>query len=156
MSKYKHQLSPEKITTGKKMYSLLAIGWNKSQITVCRVKIGTPTTTGKNYDRKKKCTAIFDDHQLYDPKSFVFFASFKTFRCSWVSPYLIFRKNENYELWYVSVCVVFCVLCSNQWPDDCTFFPVVMYFDTDGYLRFNSTIDQTTVYFFSGRNFFWL
>jgi hypothetical protein len=31
----------------------LAAGWNKSQITVCCVKIQTPTTTGKNYDRKK-------------------------------------------------------------------------------------------------------
>ncbi len=28
----------------------------------------------------------------------------------------------------VSVCVVFCVLCSNQQPDDCTFFsPVVIF-----------------------------
>jgi hypothetical protein len=61
-----------------KRYSRLAVGRNKSQITVCRVKIQTPTitgkimtgkkgtvvwpsvgiheptTTGKNYDRKKK------------------------------------------------------------------------------------------------------
>ncbi len=26
----------------------------------------------------------------------------------------------------VSVCVVFCVLCSNQRPDNCTFFPDVI------------------------------
>jgi hypothetical protein len=38
----------------KKRYSRLAVGWNKSQITVCRVKIQTPTTTGKNYGRKKR------------------------------------------------------------------------------------------------------
>ncbi len=78
----------DQITTGKnydrkKRYSRLAVSWNKSQITVCRVKIQTPTitgkitagkkvtvvwpsvgirvkirtpnsTTGKNYDRKKK------------------------------------------------------------------------------------------------------
>jgi hypothetical protein len=49
----------DQITTGKnydrkKRYSHLAVVWNKSQITVCRVKIQTPTITGKNYDRKKK------------------------------------------------------------------------------------------------------
>ncbi len=42
-------------TTGKnydrkKRYGRLAVGWNKSQITVCRVKIRTPTITGKKYD----------------------------------------------------------------------------------------------------------
>jgi hypothetical protein len=42
-----------KNTTRKKRYSRLAVGWNKSQITVCRVKIRTSTTTGKNYDQKK-------------------------------------------------------------------------------------------------------
>ncbi len=47
------------ITTGKnydwkKRYSCLVDGWNKSQITVCHVKIWRPITTGKNYDRKKK------------------------------------------------------------------------------------------------------
>jgi hypothetical protein len=26
----------------------------------------------------------------------------------------------------VSVCVVFCVLCFNRQPDNCTFFPVVI------------------------------
>jgi hypothetical protein len=40
-------------TTGKnydrkKRYSRLAIGCNKSQITICHVKIQTPTITGKN------------------------------------------------------------------------------------------------------------
>ncbi len=55
----------------------------------------------------------------------------------------------------VSVCVVFCVLCSN-----CTLFfsghnffqfcnNWCSYFDmTDGYLRFISTVGQTTVRFF--------
>ncbi len=48
----------DQITTGKKydrkkMYSHLAVGWNKSQITVCRVKIQTPTITGKIMTRKK-------------------------------------------------------------------------------------------------------
>ncbi len=55
------KLQPEKITTEKKWYSRLAVGWNKSQITVCRVKIQTPTITGKNYDPKKKrynCLAV--------------------------------------------------------------------------------------------------
>ncbi len=62
MSKYEHQLRPEKnttkkkvqssgrlcfsnhrkkITTQKKRYSRLTDGWNKSQITVCCVKIRT-------------------------------------------------------------------------------------------------------------------
>ncbi len=65
----------------------------------------------------------------------------------------------------VSVCVVFCVLCSNRRPDDCTFICYSLiffqfcnnwcfYFDTTvGYLRFISTIGQMTVPFFSGRNF---
>ncbi len=76
------KLQPEKFSTRKKRYSRLAVGWNKSQITICRVKIQTPTitgkittgnkgtvvwpsvgirvnirtptTTGKNYDRKKR------------------------------------------------------------------------------------------------------
>ncbi len=39
------KLQPEKITTGKKRYSCLANGWNRSQITVCRVKIRTPIIT---------------------------------------------------------------------------------------------------------------
>ncbi len=39
------KLQPEKIMTGKKRYSCLADGWNKSQITVCRVKIRTPIIT---------------------------------------------------------------------------------------------------------------
>ncbi len=61
----------------------------------------------------------------------------------------------------VSVCVVFCVLCSNRWPDDCTFFSGCnffqfcnnwcSYFDTtDSYLRFISTVGQTTVPFYGG------
>ncbi len=39
------QITTRKIMTGKKRYSRLADGWNKSQITICRVKI--------HYDRKK-------------------------------------------------------------------------------------------------------
>ncbi len=64
----------------------------------------------------------------------------------------------------VSVCVVLCVLCSNQRPDDCTFFSGRDFFQfcnnwcpyydmTDGYLRFISTVGQTTVPFFSGSIF---
>ncbi len=52
------KLQPEKITTGKKRYSRLAIGWNKSQITVCHLKRQTPTITGKNYDRKKRYSRL--------------------------------------------------------------------------------------------------
>ncbi len=37
----------------KKRYSRLAVSWNKSQITICRLKRQTPTITGKNYNRKK-------------------------------------------------------------------------------------------------------
>ncbi len=48
----------KKITTGKKRYCHLAVGWNKSQITVCRVKIRTPTITGKKYDRKKRYSRL--------------------------------------------------------------------------------------------------
>jgi hypothetical protein len=43
----------------KKRYSRLAVGWNKSQITVCRVKIRTPTITGKITTRKKKVTVVW-------------------------------------------------------------------------------------------------
>jgi hypothetical protein len=47
-SNYKRkQLRPEK------RYSCLAVGRNKSQITVCCLKRQTPTITGKNYNRKK-------------------------------------------------------------------------------------------------------
>jgi hypothetical protein len=53
------------ITTGKhydlkKRYSHLAVSWKKSQLTVCHVKIQTPTITGNNYDQKKRysCLAI--------------------------------------------------------------------------------------------------
>jgi hypothetical protein len=53
----------DQITTGKnydrkKRYSCIAIGWNKSQITVCCVKIQTPTITGKKYDRKKRYSRL--------------------------------------------------------------------------------------------------
>jgi hypothetical protein len=49
----------DQITTGKnydrkKKYSRLAVGWNKSQITICPVKIQTLTLTGKHYNRKKR------------------------------------------------------------------------------------------------------
>jgi hypothetical protein len=54
MSKYKHQLSLEKNTTGKKG----TVVW-PSQITVCRVKIQTPTITGKKYYEKKQGTGIW-------------------------------------------------------------------------------------------------
>jgi hypothetical protein len=47
------KLRPEKITTGKKRYGRLAVGRNKSQINVCRVKIQTPTITGKITTGKK-------------------------------------------------------------------------------------------------------
>ncbi len=48
------KLQPEKITAGKR-YSRLAEGWNKSQITVCCVKIQTPIITKleKNTTGKK-------------------------------------------------------------------------------------------------------
>ena len=53
----------DQITTGKnydqkKRYSRLAVGWNKSQITFCRVKIQTPTITRKNYDQKKSYSRV--------------------------------------------------------------------------------------------------
>jgi hypothetical protein len=51
MSKYKHQLSPEKITTGKKG----TVVWPSVGI---RVKIQTPTMTGKKYDRKKRYSRL--------------------------------------------------------------------------------------------------
>jgi hypothetical protein len=56
-----------------------------------------------------------------------------------------------------------CEIYSNQWPDDCTFFPIVIFFSrnwcsffdmTDSYLRFISTVGLTAVSFFSGLNFF--
>jgi hypothetical protein len=39
------KLQPEKITSRKKRYSCLADGRNKSQMTICRVKIRTPIIT---------------------------------------------------------------------------------------------------------------
>ncbi len=56
-----HQLSLEKLQPEKKNYSRLAIGWNKS---LCRVKIPTPTTTGKKFDRKKKGTVICNTRNI--------------------------------------------------------------------------------------------
>jgi hypothetical protein len=54
------KLQPEKITTTKKRNSRLAIGWNKSQITVCRVKIRTPTITRKFTTQKKRYSRLAD------------------------------------------------------------------------------------------------
>jgi hypothetical protein len=50
------QITTGKNMTRKKRYSRLAKGWNKSQITVCRVKIRTPIITKleKIKTRKKK------------------------------------------------------------------------------------------------------
>jgi hypothetical protein len=53
----------DQITTGKnyvrkKRYSHLAVGWNKSQITICHVKIQTPTITRK-ITTKKKGTVVW-------------------------------------------------------------------------------------------------
>ncbi len=42
------KLRLEKITTKKKRYSRLAVGWNKSPINLYCVKIRTPTITRKN------------------------------------------------------------------------------------------------------------
>jgi hypothetical protein len=42
----------------KKRYSRLAVGWNKSPIIVCRVKIQTPTITGKITTRKKRYSRL--------------------------------------------------------------------------------------------------
>ncbi len=42
----------------KKRYSRLAVGWNKSQITVCHVKIQTPTITGKITTPKKRYSRL--------------------------------------------------------------------------------------------------
>ncbi len=48
------QITTEKnYDQNKKRYSPLAVDWNKSQLTICCVKIQTPTITGKNYDQKK-------------------------------------------------------------------------------------------------------
>ncbi len=48
-----NQTTTGKITTGKKRYSRLAVGWNKSQIIICCAKIQTPTITGKITTGKK-------------------------------------------------------------------------------------------------------
>jgi hypothetical protein len=52
------KLQPEKNYDRKKRYSRLAVGWNKSQITVCRLKRQTPAITRKNYDRKKRYSRL--------------------------------------------------------------------------------------------------
>ncbi len=44
------------------------------------------------------------------------------------------------------MCVVFCVLCSNRRPDDCTFFP--------GAFFSSFQLTARLLYFFSGCNFF--
>ena len=49
----------KKLRPQKKRYSRLAVGWNKSQITVCHVKIRTPTIiTGKITTRKKRYSRL--------------------------------------------------------------------------------------------------
>jgi hypothetical protein len=55
MSKYKHQLSLEKITNYYRKKGTVI--W-PSQITVCRVKIQTPTITGKKYYQKKRYSRL--------------------------------------------------------------------------------------------------
>jgi hypothetical protein len=76
----------EKLTTRKKMYSRLTNGWNKSQITICHVKIWTTMffklpeklTTGKktnsrltdgwNKSQITFCCVKIRTHQFYDWK----------------------------------------------------------------------------------------
>ncbi len=52
------KLQPEKKYDRKKRNSRLAVGWKKSQITVCRLKRQTPTITGKSYDWKKRYSRL--------------------------------------------------------------------------------------------------
>jgi hypothetical protein len=52
------QITTRKNYDWKKRYGCLAVGWSKSQITVCCVKIRTPTITGKNYDWKKRYSRL--------------------------------------------------------------------------------------------------
>jgi hypothetical protein len=98
---------------------------------------------------------VLDCHQLTPPNS-------KTIRrkIMWSQFPLEGRVAKLILLVVVSVCIVFRVLCSNRRPDDCTFFfsgriffqfcnNWCSYFDmTEGYLRFISTVGQTTVPFF--------
>ncbi len=49
---------PEKITTRKKMYSRLTDSWNKSQMTVCRVKIRTHQLWLEKITNGKKGTIL--------------------------------------------------------------------------------------------------
>jgi hypothetical protein len=98
---------------------------------------------------------VLDCHQLTPSNS-------KTIRrkIMWSQFPLEGRVAQLILLVIASVCIVFCVLCSNQRPDDCTFFfsgrnffqfcnNWCLYFDrTYGYLRFISTVGKTTVPFF--------
>ena len=53
------KLQPEKITTTKKRYSRLAVGWNKSQITVCRVKYEHQLSPEKVTTQKKSLQSLW-------------------------------------------------------------------------------------------------
>ncbi len=170
MSKYKHQLSPEKLRLEKKVQlcgrQLEYVSKYKHQI-VRLEKI----TTGRNKRYKSKT-------QQAQP--------WQVAACAWrwgaAVPWFggataLPMEREGAKplegrvvrltlLVVVSVCVVFCVLCSNQRPDICTFFPILILYS---FVRIGFCIltRQTVIwdlfqpsarrlYLFSGRNFFWL
>jgi hypothetical protein len=153
------KLQPKKITTGKR-YSRLAVGWNKSQITICCLKRQTPTITGKNYDRKKRysCLAVgwntcqnmntnydqknYDQKIRYSCLAYTICNSRNILLCHDLVAPLLYPSRERGQSrwrvgWHGSSCwlLCLCVLC---------------------FVFCAPTNDQTTVPFFSGRIFFQL
>ncbi len=63
----------DQITTGKKRYSRLAVGWNKSPITVCHVKIQTPPIT---FNLRKFLFGFFILQEQWDPNFLLLCISF--------------------------------------------------------------------------------
>jgi hypothetical protein len=162
VSKYEHQLQPEKnyepkkkvkssgrlcfsnhrnkLRPKKKRYSRLTDRWNKSQITICHVKtqthkLGLKKIMTGNKVRYSSVISKYEHHQSH------------------------FNWHDS-SCWLLCLCVlcfVFCAPTDNQ--TTAPFFSGRNFFQfcnntTDGYLRFISTVGQMTVPFFSARNFF--
>ncbi len=167
MSKYKHQLSLEKITNKKKG----TVVW-PSQITVCRVKIQTPTITGKNYSQEKKVQLSgLRPEKITTGKKVQSYLTITNSMTLKVLGFLLPPKQsgvlechhisyfKKWKLWAMVCVCVCCVLCfvlqlTTRWL---YLFSVCNVFWHDRRLSeiyFNHRPDDCIL--FSGHNFFWL
>jgi hypothetical protein len=83
---------------------------------------------------------VLDCHQLTPPNS-------KTIRrkIMWSQFLLEGRVAQLILLVVVSVCIVFCVLCSNRRPDNCTFFSPVIIFSSFVIIGVRILTQQTVI-----------